>query len=179
MPGRSPDEAVDRYMEGLQQALSCVTKAVLRASGRDPSDQPHALALNDDFPARIPGCASHYVCVQQKYRIIKASGPSGRWKVCTAAYHYQLRDDQKNEILAYHWHPDGATLMAEPHLHLKRAKQKIGRAKLGEIHIPTGRVVLEDFLQLLIEVVGVQPIRKDWKRVLRETRGLFREWKTW
>ena len=179
MPGRSPHKAVDRYTEGLQQALSCVTKAVLRASGRDPSDQPYVLALWGDVSVRIPGCRSHYVYIAQRYTVTEASGPTGPWKVRTAAYYYALQDDQKNEILAYHWHPNGATLKAQPHLHLKLAQQEIGRAKLSEIHIPTGRVALEDFLQLLIEAVGVQPIRQDWKQVLGETRSLFRRWKTW
>jgi hypothetical protein len=37
---------------------------------------------------------------------------------------------------------------------------------LGELHLPTGAIRLEDIVALAIEELGAEPLREDWRVVL-------------
>jgi hypothetical protein len=80
-------------------------------------------------------------------------------------YEYRLSDGDDREILAYHWHPDGASQVRTPHLHLGPAAE-VGRRALTTAHLPTGRVGLGAMVRLAIEDFAVAPIRRDWNSVL-------------
>jgi hypothetical protein len=47
------------------------------------------------------------------------------------------------------------------------------------VHIPTGRVALEDVIRLAVEEFHVEPRRADWNEVLIRTRQGFVEQRTW
>ena len=91
--------------------------------------------------------------------------PRGQWEARAAAYEYRLSDGDDREILAYHYHPDGASPVQTPHLHLGPAAE-VGRAALTTAHLPTGWVALEAVIRLAIEGLGAEPARRDWDRVL-------------
>jgi hypothetical protein len=40
--------------------------------------------------------------VTMHYRVVEDPGPRGPWKVSTAAYIYELTDEQEQRIVAYH-----------------------------------------------------------------------------
>lgn len=87
-------------------------------------------------------------------------------------------DRDEVEILSYHWHPSGRSAVTWPHLHLGQAG--IGHhATLLAAHMPTGRVALEEVIRLAIVDLGVEPRRRDWPDVIRESQEAFEEWRTW
>lgn len=104
---------------------------------------------------------------------------NGPWRVRTAGYQYTIETQNAEEILGYHWHPTSASDVKEPHLHLGSGA-RIGRAELEttKAHLPTGRVAMEDFIRLLIEVFDANP-RRDWKEVLKAGADRFRQFASW
>jgi hypothetical protein len=135
-----------------------------------------ALGLSED-PVLLGSTAGPdarlQVSVQQQYQLVEADDAErGPWKVATRAYSYQLADSQGQEVAAWHWHPSGASPWRQPHLH-------VTGGRLGECHLPTGRVSLEGVLRLLLTELAVRPLRDDWLAVLDEAEAAFREWRTW
>jgi hypothetical protein len=103
---------------------------------------------------------------------------SHEWTVTTVAYYYTVKRSEGPEIIAYHWHPSQRSPATFPHLHLQ-AGARVGRPELVDAYLPTGRVMAEDFVRLLIEHFGVRPLRTDWKDALRESRAEFAKDATW
>lgn len=73
------------------------------------------------------------------------------------------------ELLAFHWHPQGASVVKTPHLHVATDLQ-IGDRWLASAHLPTGQIALVDVLWLALEDFGVRPLRDDWRAVLERSR---------
>jgi len=104
--------------------------------------------------------------VAQQFTVIE--GPSG-WHAQVSAYFYVLADPGGQELLAFHWHPVGASPIRTPHLHVG-AEVRVGDRWLRKVHIPTGPIAVQDVLALAIEELGVEPLRDDWTLVLDQTR---------
>ncbi len=81
------------------------------------------------------------------------------------------------EQLSYHYHP--APRAPEPHLHVSAEADWVHHGALKKKHLPTGRVSVEDFIELLIVEFGVRHRREDWQEVLDKNRAVFKERKTW
>lgn len=59
-----------------------------------------------------------------QYKIVKVDGDRGPYKVKTASYFYAIENRNQQELVAYHWHPEG-TDIPFPHIHLgKKASSK-------------------------------------------------------
>lgn len=180
MAGRTPRKAVENFLRPIQLALSCVTDAQIARSGNDSITTEHVLVVAGGEPivlARTSGSALQ-ARILQKYRIVRAEGQRGPWKVKTTAYFYTLEDRDGREIISYQWHPTGKGALPYPHLHLGDAAEVV-RAELQGAHIPTGRLSLEQFLRFAIETFRVRPRRHDWRDVLFGTRRRFEQWRTW
>ena len=71
MAGNTAAEAVYSYVELLQKAVSCVTKAVLDVSGGYyVSDKPHSLTFGDGLPQRLAG-ANLYLSISSSIAWLK------------------------------------------------------------------------------------------------------------
>ena len=176
MPGRTPREAVQNYMAPLQQAVSCVCTAVLRPTSYEPGGGPHLLC-SEQMPCVLVNTNLRFD-VAQWFDIIE-DPQNGPWRVTTAGYKYTIETEDAEEILGYHWHPDSRSPFKYSHLHLGRGA-RIGRSELEGVkaHLPTGRVAMEDFIRLLIEVFNARP-RRDWKEVLQTTVERFWQHASW
>jgi len=177
--GRTPKQAVKTFLEPIRLVLSCVTGVQLSRT-QDTSDTDRVLVLADGHPVPL-ACTqgtSLAMRVTQNYRVVRAEGQRGPWKVKITAYYYTLEDDHGAEILSFQWHPKGRSPVVYPHLHLGAAAA-VGHQHLAEAYVPTGRVPLEQFLWLLIDGFHVQHGRPDWKDVLVRTRKKFEQWRTW
>jgi hypothetical protein len=151
-----------------------VTRDVLVASG-SAVNRLESLALNLGSPSRLRG--KHlYVTVKLQYRVTHAEGESGPWKVSTAAYFYALHDEKQREIMAFHWHPETEG-QKQPHLHLYDASNIA--TMLAKVHVPTGRITLEQYLRFLIVELKVRPLRSDWQKVLEGTERKHLQYRTW
>jgi hypothetical protein len=115
----------------------------------------------------------------QNFRVVRASDSRGPWKVSIAAYYYSIEAAEGQELVQYHWHPEDTGRIDYPHLHLGSGAQ-VKRSDVTSAHIRTGRVSLENVLEMLIEDFGVRPRRKDdWRSTLRKAHGKFRDFRTW
>ena len=95
---------------------------------------------------------------------------------------HSLDTEDRREILANHWHPNGAlgreASHPYPHIHLGQAAQ-IGLPALANAHIPSERVPLESVIRLAVDHFAVVPLRQDWQRILEDTQRQFEERRTW
>jgi hypothetical protein len=177
MAGKTPKEAVDNFVGPLQQALSCVTNAVLLVTGGYyVREEPHIAAIGDGGPVELPGPHDISLVVRHHYRIVEDPSSRGPWKVSTAGYLYSLKDPADQDIVSYHWHP--YVEPTYPHLHLG-AGAHAGRSELVNAHLPAGRIALEEVLRLALNDFHVRPARADWADVLSRTLSAFEDWRTW
>lgn len=100
------------------------------------------------------------------------------WRTHTIAYDYSVygAEDDPRERFSYHFHPESGVEF--PHLHVNVRPVWV-RKGLRKKHLATGRVSIEDFIQVLVEEFDVTPRRKDWRDVLEENRRIFSQRKTW
>lgn len=125
------------------------------------------------------------LAVGHEYQIIKIEDDTalrGPWTVETTRYVYAILDELGNEVLTYHWHPEdpfqasGQSTVPTPHLHLSETIQPISLGEgfdpvtLAEMHLRTGRVSLEDIVELLIDELDVRPLHARWRQTLDENR---------
>lgn len=94
--------------------------------------------------------------------------PDG-WVAAIVGYQMTISDAAEQEIVAYHWHPQGRSPNTEPHLHIGAGAQA-ARAELSRAHLPAGVITLADVVALLIDGFGVRPRRADWRVVLARAR---------
>ncbi len=168
MPGRSPREALQRFIEPLQRTISCLTSSIVLHTGSAVSDTPHFIRLSDD-PALIGHDRRFAFQLRLRYYIVRTEVEREPWRVQTSEYAYTLswgREPREN-ILAYHWHPAGRSPITFPHLHLY-AGAHIDIQSLQNAHIPTGWILSETVIRFLIEELGVVPLRPDWRQILDE-----------
>lgn len=105
------------------------------------------------------------------YEIVPTTDGWRRFETLGTGHWYEIGDADGREIMAFHWHPVGASPIGFPHLHLS---SRIGAILLagdrsinvGEMHIPTGAVTPVDIVRLLIAEFGVEPLRSDWESVV-------------
>lgn len=138
-------------------------------------EQPHALTLGDGDAVAVRELSLQ---IRQQYRIVENSGVGGPWKVSTTSYAYALLRDDHQEIVTFHWHPTGPSSITTPHVHIGSGAEAAFPGLTGA-HIPTGRIAIEQFLRLIIEDLGVEPVRDDWSDVLDQGQQDFERWQTW
>jgi hypothetical protein len=143
------------------------------------SATPFPLTLSDGLPVALGRGTNLAVQVSQQYRVIENPNSRKPWQVRTAAYHYTLRDHREEaEILSYQWHPNVPDSVTYPHLHLESAAG-LSRSEFEQAHLPTGRVIIEDFVRLLIDDFGVPAARDDWEQALEKSRAEFDADRSW
>lgn len=92
--------------------------------------------------------------ISQHYQVVQENR---RWSTVTAGYLFSIDSPEHQEILAFHWHPDGNSPVRHPHLHIGAGAQS-GFSPLQKAHVPTGQVMLQDVLLFAINDLGVEPI---------------------
>jgi len=114
--------------------------------------------------------------------------------VTTAAYRYAITDEQDRELFIWHWEPEGRGNRRAPHMHIKHglgvttdiqlpAASGVGEGSYGSIdvpglHIPTGRILVEDVARFLIEELHVQGV-PNYPGILKANIDAFRADHTW
>jgi hypothetical protein len=199
LAGETPEEAIDAFVHHIRASLGCVTDATAVASPGAPS-QLRSLVLyshGQTEPGRIllstfGGEGDIYLKVAHAFfiRHVPDDPIRGPFKVSSSFYQYILLDYGGGEVLTYDWHPAGKGAHLAPHLHVSASgsiylEERDGSARqgrkthLGSFHLPTGRVLLEDIIQLLIEEFKVNPLRRDWQAILDDNREAVKRDRTW
>jgi len=72
LPGRTPTEAVDDFLEPLKDAVACVAQAKFTVSpgGRSQRGRDHALTLNNDEPVKLKCSPALMLRVTMHYEIL-------------------------------------------------------------------------------------------------------------
>ena len=108
--------------------------------------------------------------------------PEASFDVWTSYYQYLILDRNEREIVVFHWEPDGATSPnLLPHVHIPAAEPVIlpqpegspiagGKTYLNKLHLPTGRIGLEDVIEFLINDFHVDPRLPNWQEILEQVR---------
>jgi hypothetical protein len=134
--------------------------------GYYPSDKPHAVTFGTGLPVVLGRGSDLAIVVRLQYEVTETSRqPRKPWQVTTLAYYYTLKQSEGPEIFSYQWHPYQRSPATFPHLHLETGAG-VQRTELRTAYLPTGRVMAEDFVELLIEHFGIRPLKKDWKNAL-------------
>lgn len=184
MPGRTSIEAVDGFLAPLKGALACIAAAKISVSpgGRRDVGVDHSWTLNDgsgvDLVGRTPANPRVPITLRaiMGYRIV--SGDEDPWRVRTTGYHYVIAAGDE-EVLSYHWHPDGRSHIQGPHLHVGGAALTPGGVLTAKSHLPTETVSFESIIRLLIQDFGVEPRVEDWSERLELSEGVFRLYRNW
>ena len=121
------------------------------------------MAGNDSVALR--GASRLTLAVSEHYFIVDA--PDEGWQVQRAAYFYAVGRQDTGELLAFHWHPRGKSPIVTPHLHV-RANIQIGERWLGKVHLPTGKLAIEDMVRLAIQELSAEPVREDWEALVAQ-----------
>ena len=193
MAGRTPREALAAFIDPLQRALSCVTRANIVYRPPRPG-HVQVLGVSEE-PIRLQATAGRRapaLYVEQQYEVgKKISGQevqagdllffsqrgdvvdhvaiyAGNDRILhsTRAYRYRIDSAARAELVLWHWHPTDREERShrEPRPHL--------HAQVGELrglHLLTGRVGLESVIRVLLNELGVRPRRDDWQDVLDAT----------
>ncbi len=114
---------------------------------------------------------------------------AGQPHVRTVSYIYSVFNASERRILGWHYHPEGRgeRPVATPHLHVY-VDTEAGGQSLPKLHLPTGRVALEDVVTFLVDGMGVlarpEYVRSvhgepRWKAILRTSRESFLRDRSW
>lgn len=179
MAGRTPSQAARNFVEPLQLAVSCVSKAVLRQRNEIlPGSDTRGLAVAGDRAIRLSGQTPYSLDLSFQFRVVEDETPGwGPYRVTTLAYIYEFLDADEKRVLGFHWHPEISPQYG-PHLHLG-AGLGLERSPALKYHVPTGRLCLEEILRFLISQFHVRTIKGDWKEILARGQAAHEERRTW
>lgn len=180
MPGNTPREAFEAFIEPLQRAVSVLGQNKLTASrgGKDVVGKVHAWTLNS---AAGVGSKGWHFDASMNYEIIRDDREGyGPFRVTTRSYRYQVALAFQ-DIARFHWHPDGVSDFVAPHVHLRlELPERPGERPPDMLtkHMPTPRMSFEDAVGWAAEM-GMPMARDDWREVLENCQRKHREHRTW
>lgn len=93
-------------------------------------------------------------------------------------YVYQSSESPNDWIFRFEYErePEGDNPYPRAHIHLNACPTTYSGAKeFDKLHLPTGRVTLEDILRHLVIEHAVQPVSPNWEQKLKQTEAAFRE----
>jgi hypothetical protein len=145
---------------------------------------PHGLQLNRGrsvpLADTVPAVALR---LRQLFRVeeILESARGERYRVSVTGYDYALlHSDTGAELLAFHWHRESSEgrlqLVTFPHLHIDSSV--LSEQALTKLHIPTGRIAIEDVLRLAIRDFKARTLDRNWEKRLQETSTEFERART-
>ena len=117
--------------------------------------------------------------------VVIREGKEQFWRLKTLQYSYRIQggpslDSDWYFRFEYKAREVERSLHPRHHLHLPLSLEcGTKRIDLSRIHIPTGRVTMEELIRFLIEELGIKPKARDWDSILRRSEETFREWTGW
>jgi hypothetical protein len=201
LAGASPEEAVDAFLERIRATLACIVGGTAFGSGCAEGIE-HSLTLyvtgqSEPNVARLTthgGVGELRFRFAHLYTVVHVPDDAQRgpftYEVSTSFYQYAILDYEENEVVVYDWAPAGMSPVRTPHVHVPIAGSTVLRQRhgsplesqktyLGNLHFPTGRILLEDIVELLIREFRVDPRRDDWEALLKHNREVLGRGRTW
>lgn len=172
MAGKTPRKAVNAFIAPIKEAMACFAACKVRVDQWDPEVEG-ILTINDGERVNLrkrAGMPRIGLELQMRYKIVEHP-TKGPWKVNTTGWiHDVYRADKR--VMTFHWHPISDSHVKTPHLHASAS------STYRKMHIPTGRILVEDVLGLAHEL-GAQPLDSDWHGVMATNRYNFNLGATW
>ena len=175
MAGRTPAEAFKEFRKLVQEAIACFAHTRVTGTSSEP-DKLGILTVNHGKPLSLKstGAPVEITC-SISYEIFQAKdSDDGQWRVSTRSYIHTVTLGQELAV-EFHWHPDDGSNVWYPHIHPRLAGS--GRDR-GGMHIPTGRVLIEDVLVFAYER-GAEPLKDDWERIVSNVKQRIASEATW
>lgn len=181
MAARTPRAAIEDVLTRLTTVIRCVSDQPLHAVGqRKAPQEPVSIAflplLKPAVLHTMPGRARIALAIKHDLLVMRVNMRRNEFEAITAAYAYRVLDHNGDEIIAYPWHPNSASNVIHPHLHLSHSIKPVPSAPsndppiaLADMHVATGFVSLSDIVRMLIIEFGVEPRRAGWETILEET----------
>jgi hypothetical protein len=166
--GRNPGEAVAAFTQPIANALGCFARGRLSADVQHPRDGYGVLTFNDEESFPLDAHSNVTLSMTMHYEIREDDTGRGPWKVSTTGWVYALRA-KTGDTVEYHWHPVSDSHSTEPHVHVNDAKA----------HLPTGRILIEEILDLGIEMGAVCGNLAKWTDLRMLNRQNFELGATW
>lgn len=173
MPGRTPHEAVERYLDPIREVLGCLDGVahVDRTGGRLLHGEG-AWVVNGG--SGIDLARVGVLQARQRFRVVecdpaKHDTSEGMLRVTTLAYDYQLNGTDGQPRWKMHWHPIGHSDVIYPHLHLPGVLTG---------HRATSRMLVEHAVRWAHND-GAEMRRDDWADVLMMSEAHHVLYRTW
>lgn len=172
LTGKSPREAVAAFVAPIRDVLRCVTSEPVKVehSRREGGSSRLFLGWTDEA-VLLSRDQDLFLRFTLYFRAVEAKEDSDRgpWNVSTTGYAYALERASTEEILLYHWHPEGGGDVKCPHLHLGNGATPAG-CDLRKLRIPTARIEVEDVVRFAITQLGVPWRRDDWEQLVEASQ---------
>ncbi len=167
MNGAPPTAAAQALRATLQRALSCVSTAVLVTDSLGATSR-----LQVTTRLTRVGGSFLTLTIWHYYTVVSqtAAPRRERWQTRTTGYAYRMDDADGREIVAYHWHPEGRSHVAVPHLHLGAALGEL-RPEATRAHLLTGLATPVAVLTFAVERFDVVRRRADWADVFERCQS--------
>jgi hypothetical protein len=167
--GKTKPKAIAAYVAPIREALGCFATGMVTADCYKPNEIG-TLAFNRGTEVRLSGEANLLATISMKYSLCEVDDPvRGPWKVSIRGWMYGLFSPDAKPIVEYHWHPISDSEVRDPHLHVAGDKR----------HLRTGRVLIEDVLQVAVEHGAVPRDPGKWAEVEARNREAFARGATW
>jgi hypothetical protein len=199
LAGNTPEEAVDAFLDLIRTTLACITDGTAIGSGTAVG-QAHVLTLwapgqQTSNVARLPtyeGVGEVLLRFAHEYTVVPVPEDQqrGPYKVHSSSYQYRILDIKERELVIHDWHPQGMSPVLTPHVHVPPAGAVImaqrpgspregAKTYLGDLHIPTARIFLEDVVEFLIRDFDVVTLKPNWRTLLERNRAAIERDRTW
>ncbi len=187
---REPKDAARRFLTALGRVTECVTtqRLYVLPGGYAEPGVTYLLAFGPKgepvpLSAKSGGQSGFLFDIHHRYAIVEDERAKAQpaWRVTTSGYEYRILDSRENEILTYHWDPSARRGPKYPHLHATAEATVYfdaltsRRIRLDGHHMPTGRVLVEWVVRLLIADFGVAYRYRNWATRLAASEAFFRE----
>lgn len=175
MAGRTPAEAFRPFRKSIQEAIACFAHTRVTGNTQEP-EEVGILTVNRGEPLSLDATDRQIeITCSISYRILPTgSQGSDSWRVSTVGYVHTLRLDGDLAV-EFHWHPDDGSKVWFPHIHPRLAGS--GR-NLGGMHIPSGRVLVEDVL-IFAHERGAIPLNDEWEDTVLRIKKRVAQEATW
>jgi len=102
----------------------------------------------------------------------------GPYKVTTRGYMHTLQRVDEAEVIGFHWHPGGGPVK-DPHMHIGTTQLSDEGVISKKHHLPGRRMSVEEVMLFCITQLEVEPLRPDWRSVLKDSNDIFRMFASW
>jgi hypothetical protein len=179
LPGNSPGEAVDNFLEPVKDAIQCVGDGVLVYRDHPGLGQLEAATLNggEGMGIRSAIFGRLRLEVNFQYVLLESDDERGPYRCSTRGYIFSISDREDHELVSFHWHPLSVSPDLGPHMH-------IGTTVLpqtGTLHVATPRVTVEDVIEHLADSFAVDmPLPEgEWRPRIERSREVHVTWRDW